>query len=52
MKNKILKGLFVFCLVSTILAGCAVDSESPIPLIICYINAVYLFLFTIANSKR
>lgn len=52
MKNKILKGLFIFNLFSMIICGCMLDSDSYIPIVIVSINALYLFLFTLANAPR
>ena len=52
MKNKILKGLFIANLISVFICGCMLDSESYIPIVIISINAIYLFLFTLANTRE
>lgn len=52
MKNKILKSLFVINLISVFICGCMADSQSYIPIIILGCNAIYLFLFTLANTKE
>ena len=52
MKNKILKTLFVVNLISVFVCGCMLDSNSYIPIIIIGFNALYLFLFTLANTKE
>ena len=52
MKNKILKTLFTLNLISMFVFGCMLDSESRIPIIIVSINAIWLFLYTIANAPR
>lgn len=52
MKKKILNGLFYGSLISLVIAGSALDSESYIPMIICGLNIAYLFLYTLANAPR
>lgn len=51
-KNKILKALVVINVISMILTGMALDSPSYIPMIICGVNILFLFLFTLANAPR
>ena len=50
VKNKVLNTLFIVNIFSMILAGMALDSPSYIPIIIYCINALYLFLYTLANA--
>ena len=52
MKNKILKGLFIANLISIFIVGSMLDSDSYIPIVIVSLNAIYLFLFTLANTKE
>jgi hypothetical protein len=50
-KNKILKTLTATSVVLFILAGCCLDSESTIPIIVLGVSAAYLFLFALANGE-
>lgn len=52
IKNKVLKTLAGVNVISLVLSGMALDSTSNIPLIICSINILFLFLFTLANAPR
>ncbi len=52
VKNKILKTLAGANVISLMITGIALDSTSYIPLIICSVNILYLFLFTLANAPR
>lgn len=51
IKDKILKGLATISVILTILCGCALDSKSDIPLIICGVCLLYLTLFILANTR-
>ena len=50
-KNKKLKVKFTFFISLFLLAAMALDSESIIPIILCSISAIWLLLFTIANTR-
>ena len=50
-KNKILKTITAISVILFILAGCCLDSESKIPLIVLGASAAYLFLFSLANGE-
>ncbi len=51
MKKKILNGLFCFNMLSMVIVGSALDSDSIIPIIIVFVNIAYLFLYTLANAR-
>lgn len=50
LKNTILKILAWINFLSLLIFGCALDSDSWIPLIICFINIAWLGLFGYAND--
>lgn len=50
-KNKILIGLLKLSVASLLISGCALDSESNIPLIVCGVSLFYITLFMIANTR-
>ena len=51
IKNKILKGLFAINVIVLMLCGCALDSVSFAPAIVCFICLIYITIFTIANTR-
>ena len=50
-KNKILKAITTAAVFNLIIAGCCLDSESTIPIIVLGASAAYLFLFALANGE-
>jgi hypothetical protein len=50
-KNKILIGLLKLSIASLLISGCALDSKSNIPLIICGVSLLYITLFIVANTR-
>ena len=50
-KNRILKAITATAVVSYLLAACCLDSESAVPMAICGVDAVWLALFTVANTR-
>lgn len=51
MKNKILKTITFMATMGFIIAGCALDSESYLPAIVCAVCLAWLMLFVIANRE-
>lgn len=50
LKNAILRTLELLNAVSFIIFACMVDSESPIPVVICICNFAWLVLFFYVNE--
>ena len=51
MKNKILKAITGVVSVAFIVFGCALDSKSWLPAIVCAVCLVWLSLFVVANRE-
>jgi hypothetical protein len=51
MKNKLLKIRAIIVLGLFFLSAMALDSKSIIPLIVFCLTTIWLFLFTIANTR-
>ena len=51
MKNKILKAITGVAAMAFIVAGCALDSHSSLPAIVCGVCLLWLSLFVIANRE-
>ena len=49
MRNKILKAVTTVAAIAFILSGCALDSQSWLPHIICGVSLLWLVLMVIAN---
>jgi hypothetical protein len=49
MKNKILKAISGVAAMVFITSGCALDSQSWLPYIVCGVSLAWLVLFFIAN---
>ncbi len=49
MRNKILKAVTTVAGLAFILSGCALDSQSWLPHIICGVSLLWLVLMVIAN---
>ncbi len=52
MKNRILITISCIALLSFIVAGAALDSDSWTPTIVCAVSAVWLDLMILANWER
>lgn len=52
MRVKILKALTIIAIITFILSGCCLDSESYIPMIACGISGAWLVLIVIANTPK
>ena len=51
MKNKILKAVTTVAAMAFILSGCALDSHSYIPHVICGVSLLWLVLMVIAKRE-
>lgn len=52
MKNKILTGITGAAYLLFLLAATAVDSDSNIPIIICFVCSAWMGLFVFANRDQ
>ena len=50
MRVKTIKGLAILALITAIISGCCLDSESYVPMITFGISITYLFLVCLANT--
>lgn len=50
-KNNILKGSIYITVILELLSACDLDSESIIPMIVCFVCAAYLWLIVVANTR-
>lgn len=53
IRNKILKGITLVAILAFALSACCFDSDQVlIPVIICVISGIWLFLFCLANGEE
>lgn len=52
MRVKIVKGITILAMILVLVSIFALDSESDVPAIVCFISYVWLGLFVIANRER
>lgn len=52
MRIKILRIITIIAIITFILSGCCLDSESKIPIIACGISGAWLVLIAIANTPK
>ena len=51
MRVKTIKGLAILALITAIISGCCLDSESYVPMITFGISITYLLLVCLANTR-